>query len=241
MWTGRQDRQVSAQAGFTLIELLVVIAIVAILASLLLPALNRAKRKSHTAVCLSNFRQIGMGFAMYLDDNNARFPDRRDLKQTLPGGYRPWASWPPSDPRSAWAALVLESYCPSSAIWSCPGCQIRPLSEAVQCAQPIYDRTNSPVARYWLWRFDRPDSPVPLDNFWGKTEAQAVGDLQAANNPQVGNPQGPTEVELMVDPYFPKTIPSVAEELRGRGPHPGGRNRLFLDLHAAFNKDPRLK
>lgn len=227
--------------GFTLIELLVVIAIVAILASLLLPALSRAKRKSHTALCLSNFRQIGMGFTMYLDDHENRFPDRRDLKDSLPGGYRPWKSWPPSDPRGGWAAQILEPYCPSHAIWSCPGCLTRPLVDAVQCAQPIFHRTNSPVARYWLWRFDRTESPVPLDNFWGKTEAQAVGDLQIANNPQVGNPNGPSEIELMVDPYFPKTIPSVSDDLRGQGPHPGGRNRLFLDLHAAFNKDPRLK
>ena len=56
--------------GFTLIELLVVIAIIAILAALLLPALSAAKARTKAAGCISNLRQLGLGWRMYADDNS---------------------------------------------------------------------------------------------------------------------------------------------------------------------------
>ncbi len=66
----------SAARGFTLIELLVVIAIIAVLASLLLPSLSRAKQAAHRTRCTSNEKQLALALKMYADDNNGLFPPR---------------------------------------------------------------------------------------------------------------------------------------------------------------------
>jgi prepilin-type N-terminal cleavage/methylation domain-containing protein/prepilin-type processing-associated H-X9-DG protein len=132
--------------AFTLIELLVVIAIIAILAAILFPVFAQAKEAAKKTSCLSNTKQIGLGFKMYLSDNDDGFPE------LIPGGMNNLAGQV-GEP-SMWMGCI-QPYIKSVDIFKCADSVItQPDLTYAGRAKSASIGMNSYLGAYFNWYWD---------------------------------------------------------------------------------------
>jgi prepilin-type N-terminal cleavage/methylation domain-containing protein len=94
--------------AFTLIELLVVIAVIAVLAALLFPVFAKARERARVSQCISNLRQIGVGVAQYVDDNDDTYPYAVTDYYYIVYGITPVL------------CQTMRAYVPDKRVWQCP-------------------------------------------------------------------------------------------------------------------------
>jgi len=253
--------------GFTLIELLVVVAIIALLVSILLPSLSRAREQARRAVCLSNLHQCGVGFSQYAVDYKYVLPMRGgytyDIREQK--NYHLKASYSSPNTREPinYGALYGK-YCGKEGLfYYCPS-----------GTQYTYSNQTNGWKTFLATSTSDPNYPIQGVTFGGYTYAATVDagcfPLEGARRVPVPNPNlliyepnwqqyegatddkdlGPSQMNYrswiqtqMLNPknkpYIGKYHALMSDSLVQSVPnHPAGHNVLYLDYHAKWASDP---
>ena len=111
-----RSRPARRPGGFTLVELLVVIGIIALLISILLPALGRARAQANSVACLSNMRQLGTSLIFFENEHNGYVPKAFFNEEAFPGGPK----WQWAYPLYGWEHVLLDYMKGSGKTFRCP-------------------------------------------------------------------------------------------------------------------------
>ena len=229
--------------AFTLIELLVVLSIIAILASLLLPALSRAKAKGQSAVCQGNLKQLTLGWMLYAHDNDDRLAGSVSLDWVNQPGS--WVLGNAKQDRTASNVMtgVMFAYAPAIAAYRCPADR-----STVEGENGLL-RTRSYTLNSWM----NSSMTYPNGDSWGPKDFTSMPQKlsQIVRPPPAGTLVLIDEHELSIDdglwnsPPFALAAPGVPVLRPGESPmwhnlptdrHNQGGNIAFADGHVQPHK-----
>ncbi len=136
--------------GFTLMELLVVITIIAVLASMLMPAINMVRTQARRSVCGNQMRQVGMGVVSYRTDNEGLYPS---VYWNVNNDYstNSWSSWVYKTDQGRWQH-ALEAFTGTYKVFNCPETsRFYPNAAVRDYATPTVPRGSSPANGVGTW------------------------------------------------------------------------------------------